>query len=40
MSVFNDKLDHGLICYYATREDAEKAIEDYRDDWLLHFRVR
>lgn len=31
--------DRGELVHYATKEEAEKSIEENREDWLIYFGV-
>lgn len=39
VAIFIDFIDYGDVAHYRTRTEAEKSIEENREDWLIYFGV-
>lgn len=39
VAIFIDFIDYGEVAHYRTRTEAEKSIEENREDWLIYFGI-
>lgn len=39
VAIFIDFIDYGDVAHYRTRTEAEKSIEENREDWLIYFGI-